>query len=70
MKKLTQMLVIVLCLMSVGCASVSNRDIGLLAGGAAGAGIGHAVSDNATGTAIGAVGGAFIGSKIGEGYDY
>ncbi|MDP1602571.1 MAG: glycine zipper domain-containing protein [Legionella sp.] len=50
-----------------GC---TNTEVGTVAGGAAGAGIGYAVSGgSALGTVIGAGAGALIGNSIGQSQD-
>lgn len=51
-----------------GC---TNTQVGTAVGGAAGAGIGYAVTGgNAVGTVIGAGAGALIGNSIGRSQDY
>ena len=48
------------------CENVQKEDVGLVAGGAAGAGIGYAITGSPLGAAAGAVGGALIGKKVTE----
>lgn len=51
-------------------SSCTNTDIGTATGGAAGAGLGYAVSGgNPVGTVVGAGAGALIGNSIGQAQD-
>ncbi len=68
MKHLKRALIccVVITLLS-GCSNVKRQDAGMVAGGAAGAVIGHAVTGgSAVGTGVGAVGGAVVGRKLAE----
>jgi hypothetical protein len=49
-----------------GLTACTNEEIGTGVGGAAGAGLGYAVSDSAAGAAIGGAGGALLGNQIGK----
>lgn len=69
MKKLTASLLFVGASV-VGLSACTSTQVGTVAGGAAGAGIGYAVTGgSALGTVIGAGAGALIGNQIGQDQD-
>ncbi len=63
-------LAMIVCIMGVlaGCASpghVTNRDVGMVAGGAAGGAIGYGLTNgSALGTIGGTLGGAYVGNQL------
>lgn len=57
--------VLLVATLLTGC-NMKNRDVGTIAGGAVGAGVGYAVSGNALGTVIGATAGGVGGHYIGK----
>lgn len=69
MKK-TLPLVLALGISTAFLSACSNTEVGTVAGGAAGAGIGYAATGgSAAGTIIGAGAGALIGNSIGQNQD-
>lgn len=69
MKKLSATLLFVGA-SALGLSACTSTQVGTVAGGAAGAGIGYAVSGgSALGTVIGAGAGALIGNQIGQNQD-
>ncbi|MGE3919630.1 MAG: RT0821/Lpp0805 family surface protein [Gammaproteobacteria bacterium] len=73
MKKVLTALVSSVCLVSlVGCANMSNQDMGVLTGGAIGAALGSQFgggSGKILAAAGGAIAGAYIGGAIGKSMD-
>lgn len=63
-------IVFALGLSAVGLVGCTNTEVGTVAGGAAGAGLGYAISGgSALGTVVGAGAGALIGNSIGQNQD-
>lgn len=62
---ITVLLILALVVCSVGCATMSGQDKGILIGGASGAVIGGIIGDKAGNTAVGAILGAAIGGTAG-----
>ena len=67
MKQL-QMLAII-SVFSLSLLACTNQEVGTGVGAAAGAGIGHAISNDGWGAAAGAGIGALLGNQIGKSYD-
>ncbi len=66
------LLFITSCGLLFGCSdpNVSNKDLGRLVGGIAGASIGNSATNNKTlGTVVGALAGSYIGGEIGKDID-
>lgn len=64
MKKIN--LLIIISFLSVTLSACTNEQVGTAVGGASGAALGYAITDNAAGAAIGGAGGALIGNQIGK----
>lgn len=56
---------VITCFSTIILGGCTNSQVGTVVGGAAGAGIGYAVSGNAVGTVIGAGAGSVIGHTLG-----
>jgi len=65
MKLTVRILVAVLLMFAVGCASLSNQDKGVLIGAGSGAAVGGAIGSQSGNTALGALIGAAIGGAAG-----
>ena len=65
--KLSNLKVVVVISAIIGLCACTQNQVGTTAGGAAGAGLGYAVSNNVWGAAIGGGAGALIGHELSKG---
>lgn len=70
-KHIIPILTVILVIISLyNCQNLSGQQTGAIVGGAAGAGLGSAVTrDNVAGPIVGAGAGALVGAELGRRYD-